>query len=270
MPRLNPRDAATRVERDLDGLSPNDFSEALARGLRVLTAFDASRPRMTLAEVARGVDLPRATVRRSLWTLVALGYVRLDGRSFELTPRVLTLAGAYLSASSISTVLQPACEALCDAVGMSTSVAVLDGEEAVMIARAVPNKLMVLEVAIGYRVPALHSSLGRVLLSALDDAALDEFLASHAPHPSTSFSVTDVETLRSRIRAVRDDGYAYVDREAEYGYRSIAVPVRRSDGRVVAAFNVGGHTDRIDEETMMTSILARLRAVADTASSQIL
>ena len=92
MSRLRPQDAETRAQR-----ANADFSEALARGLGVISAFDEQRRQMTLSDVARAVDLPRATVRRALATLVALGYLEADGRLFRLTPRILKLAIAYLS-----------------------------------------------------------------------------------------------------------------------------------------------------------------------------
>ena len=69
MSRLRPQDAETRAQRAAGA----DFSEALARGLGVISAFDEQRRQMTLSDVARAVDLPRATVRRALATLVALG-----------------------------------------------------------------------------------------------------------------------------------------------------------------------------------------------------
>src|SRR4051812_26308846 len=84
-----------------------DFMEALARGLRVITAFGADRRQMTLAEAARAVDLPKATVRRVLHTLASLGYVESDGRQFGLTPEILKLASSYLRSNSISAMLQP-------------------------------------------------------------------------------------------------------------------------------------------------------------------
>jgi len=105
MPRLNPQDAAARAARALP-TDTGDFSEALARGLQVMTAFDEDRRRMTLADAARAVGLPRATVRRTLTTLVYLGYMKQDGRTYELTPRILELAAAYLSSNVGSAVLQ--------------------------------------------------------------------------------------------------------------------------------------------------------------------
>ncbi len=76
MSKLRPLDAERRAQRP----DSANFSEALARGLSVITAFDDQRRRMTLSDVARAVDLPRATVRRALATLVDLGYLEAEGR----------------------------------------------------------------------------------------------------------------------------------------------------------------------------------------------
>jgi IclR family transcriptional regulator, pca regulon regulatory protein len=271
MGRLNAQDAAARAARTLPpGVEPGDFSEALARGLRVLQAFDASHRRMTIADVARAVDLPRATVRRTVTTLVHLGYLTQDGRLHELTPRVLRLATAYLSSNTGSAVLQPLCERLCAAVGESVSVAVLDGDDAVMIARAVPNQLINVGFGVGYRVPALHSALGRVLLAALDDDAFEAFLAAARPTAVTPRSVTDKDALRRLVHQVRDDGFAYVDREAESGFQSVAVPLHRWDGVTVAALNIGAGTDRVEKATMLGPMLTSLREAVEDLRGQLL
>jgi IclR family pca regulon transcriptional regulator len=271
MARLNAQDAAARAGRALPaGVEPGDFSEALARGLRVLRAFDDTHRRMTIADVARAVDLPRATVRRTIATLVHLGYLTQDGRMHELTPQVLRLATAYLTSNTGSAVLQPLCERLCAAVGESTSVAVLDGSDAVMIARAVPNQLINLGAGVGYRLPALHSALGRVLLAALDEDAFEAFLAAAHPTAATSHTVTDKDELRRIVHRVREEGFAHVDREAESGFQSVAVPLRRWDGVTVAALNIGASTDRVDRATMLGPMLAALRAAVEDVSAQLL
>ena len=58
--------------------------QSLVRGLSVLRAFGEGTSRMSLTELSNNSDLPRATVRRSLITLVELGYVGQDERSFFL------------------------------------------------------------------------------------------------------------------------------------------------------------------------------------------
>ena len=118
MPRLKPQAAAKRASNPLG----RDFSESLSRGLQIITTFGPSARALTLSEVARRVDLPRATARRSLLTLAQMGYVQEEGRLFSLTPRVLELAVAYLSASPAATILQPCCERLAAECGETFSV----------------------------------------------------------------------------------------------------------------------------------------------------
>src|SRR5215475_2184923 len=83
-----------------------DYVEALARGLSVMKAFREQSDRLTLSDVARLTGLSRASVRRSLLTLGALGYAESSGRYFSLSPQVLTLAQAYLSSSPVPRVAQ--------------------------------------------------------------------------------------------------------------------------------------------------------------------
>src|SRR5258708_20210560 len=87
MSRLRPQDAEKRAQR----ANSADFSEALARGLRVIGAFDTQHRQLTLSDIARAIDLPRATVRRALATMADLGYLESQGRLFRLPPRFLTL-----------------------------------------------------------------------------------------------------------------------------------------------------------------------------------
>jgi IclR family transcriptional regulator, pca regulon regulatory protein len=254
MSRLRPQDAEARAQRALGG----DFSEALARGLGVVGAFDEQRRQMTLSDVARAVDLPRATVRRSLATLVSLGYLEADGRLFRLTPRILKLAIAYLSSDPVPAILQPVCERLCREVGASCSVAVRDGEEAVMIARAVPARPASVGLGVGYRLPVFCSALGRVLASAMPDAELDAFLARLKPVRFTRQTVVAKPEIRRLILDVRKKGFALADQEAEIGIRSIAVPLVRFDGRVVAALNIGVPPEQVSAKTMIADYLPLL------------
>src|SRR5262249_51333492 len=246
MPRLK-RSAAD--QQLVDAAGP-DFLEALARGLRWLEAFNQDRKALTLSDVAKLVDLPRASVRRTLHTLVQLGYAETDDRMFRLTPRVLTLAGAYLSSNAVTDILQPALERLSKATRESCSVAVLDGDEVMMIAHASPNRIIPVSAQIGFRLPAVATSLGRVLLAALDDRQLNEFLSRIRVRKLTEYTIGDKRELRKAILKVRADGYALADQEAEIGFRSIAVPLRKFDGRTIAALNIGVHTERTPLKAM--------------------
>ena len=264
MTKLREADAE---QRRLNGAGP-DFSEALARGLQVVTAFaDTMRP-MSLADVARAVDLPKATVRRAIHTLVHLGYVEADGRLFRITPQILRLAHAYLVSNMVSTVLQPACERIARETMQGCSGAILDKAEVVMIARALPAQGIPVGAGIGFRLPAVSSALGRVLLGALPKDHVERYLAGRL-QAETPFTVTDPDKLRQTLAQVGEQGYAYVDQEAEFGFRSIAVPVRKFDGSVVAALNIGGHIDGVSPDTMIHDYLPLLRRVAEELRKQL-
>jgi IclR family transcriptional regulator, pca regulon regulatory protein len=266
MSKLRAADAKQRAARDT---SP-DFSEALARGIKIIGAFDAQRRQMTLSDVARAVDLPRATARRALYTLTELGYVEADGRLFRLTPKILQLASAYLFSNAVSAILQPVCERLSAEVDANCSVAVMDGEDVVMVARGAPMRPASIGLGIGFRLPAFCSALGRTLLSTFADKRLDEFLHRLRPKPVTVHTVIDKAALKRAILRIRQDGIALVEQEAELGMRSVAVPLRRFDGVAVAALNIAVPVERMSGAAMLTAFAPRLRREAAELKLQLI
>ena len=265
MPRLG---RSPTEQMQVEAAGP-DFLEALARGLRVIEAFNRERRQLTLSDIARLVDLPRASVRRTLATLVHLGYAETDERRFRLTPRILNLASAYLASNAVSGILQPAVEQLSAETNEACSAAVLDGEHVLMIAHAAPKRVIEVSAQIGFRLPAFATSLGRVLLAALDEPALDAFLARLQPARLTPATVTDKRGLRAAILKARQDGFSFADQEAEIGFRSISVPLRRLDGKVLASLNIGAHSERCTARTMQAKFLPRLRELADRLQQQL-
>lgn len=266
MPRLG-AEAALRREEAARG---PEHSEALARGLAILSAFGAERRQMSLAEAARATGLPRATARRALATLANLGLVEAEGRLFRLTPRVLRLAAGYLGSNGVSAVVQPRCERIAAACGTTCSVAVLDGAEIVFVAHAQPLRLAPSNAMLGTRLPAHCTALGRVLLAALPDPELAALLGGLRPDPVTPRTETDLARLRAAILAARTAGHALVEEEAELGFRSLAVPLRRYDGRVVAALNIGAPVALHPGGEMAARLLPSLLAEAAELGSQLL
>src|SRR3954453_15951460 len=246
-----------------------DFVESLDRGLRLLQKFGAASGPMTLSDLARAADLPRATARRILFTLERGGFVATDGKLFTLTPHVLRLAASYLSSSQVVTVLQPVLDRIASAAQEISSLSVLDGEEVVFIARGSPARVFSAGLDIGYRLPAFCTSVGRVMLGQFDDADLVQRLAKMKREPMTPHTVTDPKRLYAAIIADRAQGYSLVDREAEPGFRSISVPIRRYDGAIIAAINMGAHVDRISTNEMIDRFLPLLREGADSVKSML-
>lgn len=233
---------ARRIE-ELSG-DPN-FMTSLARGLAVINAFQERKRHLTIAQISHRTEIPRAAVRRCLYTLMKLGYVTTDGRTYSLLPKVLTLGHAYLSSTPLAVSAQPHLDRLSEQLHEACNLATLEGEQILYIARsAVPQRLISVDLSVGSRLPAYCTSMGRVLLAALDDDALQEYLQQAELQAKTSRTLHTPEALWECLMQVRQQGWCIVDQELEQGLRSLAVPVRDSSGRVLAAMNVSTHAGR--------------------------
>jgi IclR family pca regulon transcriptional regulator len=218
--------------------------QSLERGLAVIRAFDAEHRELALSDVARATGLTRAAARRFLLTLVKLGYVHFADGRFSLRPRVLDLGYAYLSSLSLPEVAQPHMEALVAKVNESSSISVLDDTEVVYVVRVPTRRIMSITLAVGTRLPAYATSMGRVLLAGLEPDELDERISRIELKPLTAHTVTTEAALREAIAAVRSQGFAMVDQEQEEGLRSAAVPIHAASGEVTSALNVSVHASR--------------------------
>ena len=244
-----------------------DFVQSLARGLLVIRAFSAEHPSLTLADAARLTGLTRATVRRSLHTLQKLGYVITDGRQFELTPRVLDLGYAYLSSAQIGDIAQPFMEALSAQINESVSVAVLDEFDIVYVARMPTKRIMRIGLSLGSRLPALVTSMGRMIVADLPPAEQKAFVKA-APMPKmTSRTLTNKGDLQKALVKIHQQGWVLLDQELEDGVRSIAAPIHDKTGRTVAAINVGTQTGRVSMKHLSEEFLPLLIKTAAEISS---
>jgi IclR family pca regulon transcriptional regulator len=244
------------------------YVQSLARGLAVIRAFGADRPRLSLSDVARATDLTRASARRFLLTLESEGYVRLRDGLFELTPRVLELGFSYLSAQSLPEVAQPHLEALSHAVGESSSASILDGWDIVYIARVPTRRIMSVGITIGTRFPAYVTSMGRVLLASLSAAELETFFEGFRGEAFTARTVTEPGALRAELDRVADQGWSLVDGELETGLRALAVPVTRGYA-TVAAINVSMPATDEDAGIQASRLLPDLLTAASAISADL-
>jgi IclR family transcriptional regulator, pca regulon regulatory protein len=244
-----------------------EFIEALARGLDVLRCFGSGRPSMSLAEIAGATDLARPTARRILITLTELGYVRSTDTGFTLTPRVLELGMAYISASNLWQLAEPHLRELAIRTGESCSIAQLDGSDIVYTARVAVPKLVALAVTIGTRFPALPTSLGKVLLAALSPAELDRVLAQPSRSGITPRWTPDRAEIDATLREVRATGSATTDQQLAPAVRSVAVPIRDGDGHVVAAANVNSHAAETPMDVLTRHHLPLLLHAASAISA---
>lgn len=238
------------------------FVQSLERGLAVIRAFDAEHRDMTLSEVSRRTGLTRATARRFLLTLESLGYVAGHDGRFSLRPRVLELGFSYLSTLSLTDVAQPHMERYVASVNESSSISVLDDLDIVYVVRVPTRRIMSIVIAVGTRLPAWVTSMGRVLLADLPEDRLEAHLARVEIESFTTKTVRSHDDLRREIERAREQGWSLVDQELEMGLRSAAVAIHEPDGSIGSAINVSVHAGRTTAAELRRDFLPGLRECA--------
>ena len=216
-----------------------DFVTALARGLAVMLSLSDKRRRMSIAQISHLTGIPRAAARRSLHTLAKLGFVAIDdARRYYLRPRVLSFSHAYLSSSPVAVLAQPILDRLGESLREACSLAMLDGDEIVYIARSASSRIMSPALNVGRRLPAYCTSIGHVLLAHLPPDELDAYFARVRFHPYTEHTPATPRKLRAILKAAREKGYAFASQLMESRLCTLAVPVRDAGGHYVAGINV--------------------------------
>jgi IclR family pca regulon transcriptional regulator len=195
--------------------------------------------------------------------------MRTEGSQFALRPKILELGYAYLSSLTLPEVAMPHLEQLVEQVRESSSVSELDGDDVVYIARVPTRRIMTVAISVGTRFPAYATSMGRVMLADRPDEWLEEYLESAPLRALTSHTIAEPSSLRAELHKIREQGWAVVDQELEEGLRSVAAPIRDSEGRVIAAVNVSTHAGRRSVADVIGDLLEPLLRTARLIESDL-
>jgi IclR family pca regulon transcriptional regulator len=242
-----PRRSASSPSGELPEAAPAEVPqrpeyrvEALAKGLRILSLFDEKRPSWRVSDLAAAAGLPMPTVYRAVMTLAAEGYLDpLPDGGYRPGVRTLTLGTAALRSLDLVAIATPKLQWLAERSGETVNLAVLTGDRVLYLVRLRNSDLVTANIQVGSTLPAVHTSIGKLLLAYLDEADLAARItdASFAANPGPNAKLSLAE-LRGELRTVRDQGWAMQDEELAYGLRSVAAPIVSRDGRVLAGVNL--------------------------------
>ncbi|HMK21975.1 MAG TPA: IclR family transcriptional regulator C-terminal domain-containing protein [Terriglobales bacterium] len=256
--------------RPLKAPEPSDrreYVQSIGRGFAVIKSFAGRADALTITDVAQRTGLSRASARRFLLTFKELGYVSGEGARFRLTPRVLDLGFTFLSTMRLPDIAQATMEEVVATVHESCSITVLDGMDIVYVGRVPTKRIMAIALAVGARLPAYPTSMGRVLLASLDAASLDRYMSQVVLEPLTARTVTSKSQLSRILDEVREQGWAIIDQEVEVGVRSVAAPIRDHSGCTAAAINISSHASRVSMRELRGRYLPILLQAADRISN---
>jgi IclR family transcriptional regulator, pca regulon regulatory protein len=261
----------TNVNRPADSKSDTKSQVlSLAKGFRVLEAFDSENRELTLSQIATKTGLDPGTAFRILRTLVELQYLKEvpGAKHYYLSLKVLGLGFHAIARMNPHDSARPVLRALVGQVREAASIGVLDGADVVYVDRVHAGLARLgVEVRIGSRVPVYSSAIGQALIAHLPKAERARILNLRPRVKITPNTPTSMAQLEERLKCVRDKGYALSDQETVLGLRIIAAPILDADGLPYAAVSVASPAmSRSLQEFVSTSVEPVLAAAGELAS----
>lgn len=228
-------------------------AQALSRGLALLESLAATENGATLTALAAAQKLPAPTAHRLLAALESAGFVRQDSHGvWTIGVRAHRVGSAFLEHRNLSTEAVPHLRRLMEQSGETANLAVVSEGEAVFIAQVQCRELMRMTVKLGARAPLHASGVGKAMLAALDDPAIDTLLGRRELARYTEHTIVERAALQAELVATRDRGYAIDDEEHAVGLRCAAAAVHDENGAPWAALSLAGPTSRFTGERVAT------------------
>lgn len=212
----------------------------LARGLDVLELFANEGPELTQKQISDRLALPMPTVHRLTTVLTERGWLDRDQatRRLRLGMEMARLVPALLAGLRLPELARPHLLRLASSVQETVNVAILQGNEIVYLLSETSDRLLTSQTAVGMRLPAHCTALGKCLLAQLPQESARAALGDEPYERRTEHTLTTWAQLAPSLAESRRNGVTSSDEEYEIGLVSIAVPVRWLDGPGTGAINV--------------------------------
>ena len=247
------------------------LAPALQRGLAILELFTPQRREWTMSEIAAALGVSLSSAYRLVFTLEHLGYLeRADAdKRYRLAARAMQLGFHYVSGLEIVEVAVPFIDSLRDATRMSAHMAVRDGSDIVYVYRAHSRMTLASHIAIGYRLPAHATAMGRVLLGGMADTDIAKLYEGRTLDPVGPGTPTELSDLLEIVAIARLSGWTLNIGTFVPGMIAIAAPVRDLKGEIVAAINLSGPAGAAEQPEDRARLVEHLTAAADRISRQL-
>lgn len=243
---------------------------SLELGLNVLEVFGAqSAETLNLSEIARRIGVSRSSAFRLVHTLQRLGYLdrEPEGKEYRLGSRVMALGYTFLASKDVAELARPVLERLRAETRCSTHLGILEGSEVIYIARYAAHQPVSATIAVGTRLPAHATTMGRMILAYKSPAYVREHFGARRLATFTERTPATVEALDKLLAGDRRRGYVLSHSNFEVGIASIAAPLFDATGEAVAAINVSIPENAIDRSAFDRSVRDAVCAAARKISA---
>lgn len=219
----------------------------LHKTLDILETIKDQPAGVKLSDLARSVEMPKATVYRILATLESRGFLDrgLDG-GYRMARKLFDLQQRAPIEQILNRVAQPKMEELAKSCRETVNLGILDGGEVVVINTVESPQSIRMSSKVGNRRAIHTTAIGKVLLAALPEKEMLRLVRVKGLPRLTPYSIVSRVALVAELERVRTRGYAIDNQENELDGRCVGAPILGPDGRVAAALSISGPVFRMD------------------------
>jgi DNA-binding IclR family transcriptional regulator len=240
----------------------SSFVPAIDRALTVIELLGQTNNGFSVSDVSRRLGFPKSSTFMILTTLARRGYVERNERTkkFRFGLKLISVARASIDGLQLCQEARPFLISLMQKTGLTVHMAVLDGDEAVIVDKIdVPGPARITTTWVGRRISPHASGIGKALLAFLPEEELNRRFRSKVPWRYNNRTICSLDRLKKNLANIRNLGYSVSDQESQVGYRGVGAPVFDSEGKCVAAISLDGSTGHIllDSVSMLGSDVKR-------------
>jgi len=237
---------------------------SVVKAFEILRLFSAERPVVSSADVMAELAVNSVTAHRFLKTLEHVGaLISVRRGQYRLSFLFADLADRLLDGRSLAGLLQPVLNALTARLGEGAMATLFRSDKVVCIARAVPDRPVLVDIRVGSELEAWCTAHGKLWLAHLPEKELDGYFKRVKPKAFTEATVVDERVLRLELEGIRQHGFARNRGEREDTLHAIAVPVFSGTGRMITGLSVFGAANRLTGPAG-DKALVQLKKAADT------
>ena len=247
-------DANAGVQRTTTGLSARYRIHVIDRAAQILDCFGFEHQELSVSEIGARTNLHRSTAHR---ILMALEYNDLiqqnpENGKYRLGIKLFRLGHQAVSHLNLREICRPFLTRLMNETKETVHLAVLDEDQVLYLDKVEGPHALRMPSRVGRRIPTYCTSLGKAMLSCLDDQQVKNIFRNQVLRPYTANTVKTASQLLYDLRMIRKRGYSIDNEEIEIGLRCVGAPIKDYTGAMVGAISAAAPSARLSGQKIHT------------------
>jgi IclR family transcriptional regulator, KDG regulon repressor len=224
------------------------------RAAQILDCFGFDHQELSVSEIGAKTHLHRSTAHRILMALEYNDLIQQNSENgkYRLGMKLFRLGHQAVSHLNLREICRPFLTRVVNETKETVHLAVLDENQVLYLDKVEGPHALRMPSRVGRRIPTYCTSLGKAMLSCLDDQEVKNIFREHALHSYTANTVKSLSQLLTDLRVIRKRGYSVDNEEIEIGLRCVGAPIKDYTGAMVAAISVAAPSARLSSQKIPT------------------